>query len=203
MGNFVDLTGKRFGRLVVIKRAENKGEKVAWECQCDCGNATAVISDMLKSGRTQSCGCYARECTSKRRRKHGRRLTNTYNHMMQRCYNKSDGAYHNYGGRGISVCEEWRNSIDAFYDWALSNGYRDNLTIDRIDVNGDYCPENCRWATIKEQANNRRSCVYIEYAGEKKTVMQWAEEIGADYERLRELTHKIGGTNAIEEFLGG
>lgn len=202
-GNAQDLSGKRYGRLTVIKRAENRGEKVAWVCKCDCGKDTIVTTDLLKSGRTKSCGCYSRECVSKRRNKgYGRRLINTYNHMKQRCYNENDAGYPNYGGRGISVCKEWRENPDSFYKWAIKNGYKDNLTIDRIDVNGNYEPNNCRWETIETQANNRRNNIIVEHNGEKKTLRQWSKYYDVDYEKLRVLYHKIGFERALNDLIG-
>ena len=203
-GNAQDLTGKRFGRLVVIERTENRGEKVAWKCQCDCGNISTATTDMLKSGRTKSCGCYSRECVSIRRSKgYSRRLRNTYNHMIQRCYNPNDSSYPNYGGRGITVCEEWRNSTDAFYEWAVKNGYNKDLSIDRIDVNGNYDPSNCRWADDYVQSNNRRNNVHIEYDGKTKTIKQWAEHFGFEYEKFRVLFHKVGMEKAIDTMKEG
>ena len=164
MGNFIDMTGQRFGRLVVKERAVNRGEQTYWICICDCGNTKVARASDLRRGHTKSCGCLHKEVVAGtlhhkiNTTTHGKsntRLYRIWSCMKTRCYNEKWINYKNYGGRGIAICDDWRNDFQAFYTWALSHGYSDTLTIDRIDVNGNYEPTNCRWITLKEQQSNR------------------------------------------------
>lgn len=174
-----DLTGKKFGRLTVIKRVENnKFGQLQWLCKCECGNIKKIRGGHLKSGAIKSCGCLNKELTSKRTKTHGMRNSRIYRiwiHIRNRCYYENYIQYNLYGGRGIKVCEEWKENFGSFYNWAINNGYSNDLTIDRIDVNGDYEPSNCRWVTQKVQANNKRNNHYIEYKNETKTISQWED----------------------------
>lgn len=183
MGTLKDLTGQKFGRLTVIKQNGHRGKKVTWLCRCECGNYITVTRDGLTCGHTKSCGCINRERMkgNKIRLTHGgtkTRLHDIWNTMKQRTENPKTINYELYGGKGITVCDEWRGSFEAFRDWAQENGYRDDLTIDRIDSNGPYSPENCRWVDWETQENNRCNNHRITYNGKTQTVSQWAREIG-------------------------
>lgn len=178
----------RFGRLTIILGKEKKQKgRIYYFCKCDCGNIIYVPKNKLVSGHTQSCGCLRNEKIKTSSITHGMtytRLYRTWRGMISRCECPGDGkSYLRYGARGISVCEEW-HSFESFYEWAKNSGYSDDLSIERIDNNGNYCPENCRWATNKEQANNRRNSLWIEYNGETKTLAQWAEEYHLPYKTL-------------------
>ena len=185
MPSFIDLTGKRFGKLVVVERTDSKNRRTMFLCKCDCGNSKIVRSELLISGKTKSCGCLA--ANNLNQTKHGKKHTKLYGvwcTMKSRCNNPNAQHYQNYGARGIKVCKEWEKDFQSFYDWALSSGYREGLTIDRKNVNGDYEPDNCRWASMKTQNNNRGNNVLYTYGGETKTLSQWADESGVKYGTL-------------------
>lgn len=190
MGKFIDMTGQKYGRLTVISRAENATDRdgtirTQWNCVCDCGTLITARGKDIRSGNTKSCGCMNRESIRAfnfaNKTTHGGRYTRLYKiwrGMKDRCYNDKLSYYARYGGRGIMVCKDWSDDFQSFKEWALENGYADNLTLDRIDVNGNYEPSNCRWVTMKEQGNNRRTNHTLTYNGEKKTISEWAEITG-------------------------
>lgn len=177
-GNFEDLTGQKFNRLTVIKRMENdKYHNTKWLCRCDCGKEVIVYALALKNGDTNSCGCLKKDLAKEKFSKHGlskTRIYKTWIHIKERCINPKKTGFEYYGGRGIEICQEWLN-FENFYEWSIKNGYANNLTIDRINVNGNYEPSNCRWATQKEQANNKRNNHFITYNNETHTIAEWAE----------------------------
>mgnify|MGYP000935003826 CR=1 FL=1 len=201
-----DLTGKRFGRLVVKEKLPSRKlpsgkTQVVWLCKCDCGKKHIVSGENLKSGGVKSCGCYAKEISSKVHKKHGlsqTKLFNVWHGIKKRCLTKSDKHYKDYGGRGITICDEWKNNFIIFYNWSMKNGYKDGLTIDRINNNGNYEPSNCRWTTLRVQANNRRSNVLVTYKGETLTLTQMARKYNISFGMLRtRLKKKIDIKTAI------
>ena len=182
----IDLTGQRFGRLVVLERANCNYHGAYWLCKCDCGNEKIISGTSLRKALTISCGCYAKEQRRKATTKHGfarTKLNYAYDHMIKRCYSSKDKYFKNYGGRGIKVCDEWLNDSRIFYKWAIENGYDSNapymkFTLDRIAVNGDYSPENCRFVDIKTQCNNRTSNFLITYDGLTMNATEWSKKTG-------------------------
>lgn len=161
--NFIDLTGVKFGHLTVIKRTEDKVlssgvSKPMWLCQCDCGAQKAILGESLRNGTTKSCGCHRGDALIIYSTKHGarhERIYNIYCGIKKRCYNKNAPNFKNYGGRGINICDEWRNDFLSFYNWSMQNGYADDLTIDRINNDGNYEPSNCQWITKSENTRKR------------------------------------------------
>lgn len=185
MSKFINLVGEKFGILTVIERAANdKYGRAMWTCKCQCGNEVIVHGDSLRRGLTKSCGCNRSNLIKLNNTKHGEfgtRLYNIWGKMKHRCNNPNNKSYKNYGGRGITVCNEWAKDFRTFYNWAMANGYSEEMTIDRIDVNGNYEPSNCRWSTMKEQCNNKRNNLLITYKNETKTLEKWVEELGINY----------------------
>lgn len=186
--------GKKFNYLTVIRIAgKNKYNRPLYECKCDCGNTIITEATRVKMGVTKSCGCLQRKVTAELFKVHG--LTNTriyriWAAMISRCENPNNNRYYVYGLKGISVCDEWRNDFMQFYNWAIVNGYSDDLSIDRIDNDKGYCPSNCRWATIKVQMNNRSNSRNISYNGTTMTLKQWSEYFGFNYKYFHEVMSK-------------
>lgn len=163
------MIGQKFGRLTVIEELqERSGKNKLYKCVCDCGTYKNVTTANLKSGRVKSCGCLRHSP------KHTR-LYNIWQHMRDRCYNNSNARYINCGGRGITICDEWLNDNTTFFNWAMDNGYRDNLTIDRIDNTKGYSPDNCRWVDRKIQNNNTRRNVLLTYNNKTQTITEWSK----------------------------
>ena len=180
-----DITGMKFGRLTVLRLShKDNRHECHWLCKCDCGNEKTVSGNKLRSGNTKSCGCMQKEFLDGRlRRKHG--LTNaklyaTWENMKHRCNDPNNWMYPNYGGRGIKVCEEWLDS-STFFEWALRHGYEEGLSIERINVNGNYEPNNCRWVTQKVQSRNSRTNHLITYNDQTHCLVEWAEILGMPY----------------------
>lgn len=190
--NFKDLTGQKFGRLTVIEHEGYKiypnGEKATlWKCICDCGKEVIVRSGQLSSKKTQSCGCLRNDrvkeklCTHKMTKS---QLYHKWNHMIQRCENPNVERYPHYGGRGIKVCDEWHD-FNRFKEWAESSGYDAKLTLDRINVDGNYSPKNCRWVSWETQANNTTRNHYLTYQGETHSLSEWSKILNISYTVLR------------------
>lgn len=188
MKKYEDLTGQKFGRLTVIQRTKNnKYGNLMWLCQCECGKQKIVRGSHLKGKRIQSCGCLAFEIAKEkmieRNFVHGKKGTKIYaiwKAIKQRCFNPNNAMYHNYGGRGITICEEWKNNFQAFYDHVskLPHFNEKGYSLDRINNDGNYEPNNVKWSTAKEQANNTRTNVFITFKGETHTVAEWSEITG-------------------------
>lgn len=200
MAKHQDLTGMVFGRLTVLREAGKKKSGVyLWECECSCENHTHVFIDgaSLKSGNTKSCGCIHREHLSERNKNNAthqisnKNIFRVWEGMKDRCYNPNNKKYVDYGGRGIKICDEWL-VYQNFESWAINTGYEKGLTIERIDFNKEYCPENCKWATWKEQQNNKRNNKYLEYKGRKQTLAQWCEELDLNYSRTKARINACG-----------
>lgn len=188
-----DLTGMKFGKLTVIERGDDyikpNGEHIPmWKCKCECGNNCVKNQYNLIEGYTHSCGCLRVENSIKSHTTHGEssdRLYHVWCNIKQRCYDPNVSEYQYYGARGIIMCDEWKLSYENFRTWAIVGGYDKNsefgkCTIERIDVNGNYCPDNCKWANLKEQANNKRNNRVITIDDITLTVPQWAERMGVD-----------------------
>ncbi|BDA82398.1 hypothetical protein [Staphylococcus phage vB_SsapH-Golestan-105-M] len=212
--NVNEYIGLKYGRLTIQSFShKDKYYHVFVNCQCECGNTKTLRLNNLINGIAKSCGCLKSESSKKNISKlienkdyinttHGQtgtRLYSIYRNMKRRCYNSNTDSYINYGARGIKICDEWLNDFNSFYEWAYNNGYNDTLTIERINNSGDYEPNNCRWISRGEQANNRRNTTYITYKGKTQSMKQWANELGIKYHMLQYRITKRNMT--IEEAL--
>lgn len=189
-----DILGLRFGRLVVAQELQpDKFQNVQWLCKCDCGKTTVATTTCLRNGHTKSCGCLKHDKTVERNKSHNgshERLYKIWKGMKERCYYPKNSHYEHYGALGIVVCDEWRDNYAAFREWALCNGYNSRAefgecTLDRIDVRGNYCPENCRWISLDTQANNKRNNHYLVYNNETHSMAEWASITGISYGTLK------------------
>ena len=189
MSSFIDLTGKRFGKLVCIKYAPEKRKKTIskWYCKCDCGEFATIDTSNLKLGHTKSCGCLI----GYRHGESGTRLYHIWASMKSRVNNKNNSSYKNYGERGIAICDEWQTSYKCFRNWAIDNGYRDDLTLERIDNDGKYEPKNCTWITKSQQSDNRRNAIRIKYKGKIYSLKEFAKSFALSHDFVRG-RHKNG-----------
>lgn len=193
MSNYSDITNKRFGKLTAIKRTGTTSYgKAIWLCKCDCGNYKEIDGSSLRKGNTKSCGCLVAENHPRKiitNISSTKKLYKLYSAIKQRCYNKKCTNYKNYGGRGIIMSDEWLNNSQLFYNWAIESGYKEGLTIDRIDVNGNYEPSNCRWLTIQEQQQNRTNTVYVIINNKRQSLNELCKKNNVSYnlayQRLR------------------
>lgn len=203
MAKMIDITGRKFGRLLVTGFAGRKRSKTnnttetLWDCLCDCGNKVVVPKHLLTSGNTKSCGCLKRERNIALWTTHGKthtRLYRIWQLMKYRCYSSGSPAYEYYGGKGVQMCNEWigENGFQNFHDWALSSGYKEHLTIERIDVDGDYAPNNCTWITQSEQPINRTNTHWIDYKGISKTVSEWGRLLKVSRSTIRKYERDNG-----------
>lgn len=184
MPKLKDLTGQKFGRLTALYKLHNTKGRTKWLCACECGNLKEVLSFNLVGCKTKSCGCYHKERDSESHKIHGKRQSRLYiiwKNIKQRCYNKNRKDYIYYGARGIAVCDKWKDDFMAFYEWAMNNGYDDNLTIDRIDVNSNYSSDNCRWVDMKQQNRNKRNIKQYTINGETHCLSEWCDILCLNY----------------------
>ena len=173
----MDLKGQKFGRWTVLEEVGRSHGSVLWRCRCDCGTVRDVPSNALRTGNSVSCGCYNREVITT----HGKSKTTNVYHVWQcmkdRCLNPNSQEAKHYIDRGIKVCDEWLD-FENFYEWAMANGYKEGLSLDRIDNDGNYEPSNCRWATAKQQCRNRSNNYILTVNGESHCISEWAEIVG-------------------------
>jgi len=203
-----NIIGKRFGLLVIIEESEpyifKSSTRRGYNCKCDCGKMTRVSSSNLKSGSVISCGCERRKLTTAKATKHGlstHQIHTIHKNMLQRCYNPNRPDYKHYGGRGIEVCEEWKNSLEVFYQWATTNGYEPGLSIERNNVDGNYEPANCKWIPKADQVNNRRNTIRITLEGIEKTLSEWCIFYNVKHSRMLALYHRKNKQLAKKDLL--
>ena len=193
-----DMIGRRYTRLVVLREnGHDKHGMRIFECLCDCGNVVNVPIARLQNGQTKSCGCIRNKYGLKPSK--DTKLYRVWSSMRRRCNNSNDSAFHNYGARGIYVCDLWNCDYGSFMNWAYQNGYHDGLSIDRINNDGPYSPDNCRWVDRKVQQNNMRSNRFIEFNGERKTISGWAECLGIKPQTLQQRLQKWSLDRALTE----
>lgn len=205
MGRMIDIAGQKFNRLTAIRPIESKHGEIVWECKCDCGNVVHVTSYDLRRGHTKSCGCLKAEIVRTVNIKHGLTHTairRTYTNMKTRCYNPNYYLFHRYGGRGITVCDEWLGSdgLVNFYNWAIDNGYDVSKSIDRKNNDKGYSPDNCRWTTPETQSNNRSSNRLITFEGVTQSLSEWARVLNIKPMTLR---YKLEKGLSIKEIESG
>lgn len=199
---FEDLSGTRFGKLTVLNRVMDNERHTKWSCQCDCGKKTTVIADNLKKGVSRSCGCIRNELVRQRSLKHGATINRIHSReyrawcgAKERCYNENSERYPIYGGRGIKICSEWKNNFSTFFK---DMGYcPEKLTLERIDVNGDYEPKNCKWASATAQQHNMRKNVWLTYNGITMIQADWARYLGVDIRLFGSWRKNIGSMENI------
>lgn len=197
MSNEVTI-GKKYGRLTVKDVIKRPKQRTMWLCTCDCGTTKEYYPANVRRGTSLSCGCMQRQQLSERKKTHGgyaskEPLYSVWCGIRKRCLSESCEKFKDYGGRGVLLCEQWHD-YSAFREWSMSSGYKTGLSIDRIDVNGNYCPENCRWTDSRTQQNNRRSCVYYTHNGETHTLKEWSRKFGMNYSTVYSRITKYGYT---------
>ena len=185
MPKYIDLSGKKFGALTVISITDKRDKRglAYWLCKCECGKETVVLGRYLRNGHTKSCGCHIQNIKSKYRRK-GERIYSIWCGINKRINVPRNVHYKDYGGRGITICDEWKD-YDNFFEWAMANGYQDDLTIERIDVNGNYEPSNCTWIPMALQQNNTRRTVKVNFCGREMTITEIANELGVSRNAIK------------------
>lgn len=188
----IDLTGEKYGRLTVESLNRSENGIVYWNCLCDCGKTTVVRGSNLKTGAVKSCGCLVHQAS--KCRTHNESKTKLYRHwisMIYRCHNPKNSAYKWYGARGISVCDDWK-TYEGFKAWVEATRPREDYTVERIDVNGNYSPDNCTWIPMSEQAKNRTSSIQIEHDGRVQNLTDWCKELNLEYKRVHNRMFKLG-----------